>query len=196
MTEVRRYPVRTRVLHWLTAVLVFSALFIGFVMVNSLGSYGALVPVHMTLGALILVVVVVRVANRFTHRTPDLPATVGSVEHKLVVGSELGLYALMLAQPLIGWAMVSAGGRPVVVFGTIRLPRIAPFDADLYFFLRQAHSVLAYLLVLAIAAHVSAVLLHTLTLRDRMLSRMTFGRDAIEPNASSRADAEGIMTGD
>ncbi|MBB3752809.1 cytochrome b561 [Mycolicibacterium sp. BK634] len=175
MTEIDRYPVRTRILHWLTAALVFSALFIGFVMVNSLGGYAALVGVHMTLGVLILLIVVVRAANRFTHRTPRLPDTVGSVEHLLVVGSEIGLYALMLAQPLIGWAMVSAAGRPVVVFGSFALPRIAPFDADLFFVLRQAHSVLAYLLVAAIAAHVSAVLLHTLTLRDRMLSRMTFG---------------------
>jgi cytochrome b561 len=175
VTDNARYPIRTRILHWLTAALVFSALFVGFVMVNSLGSYGALVGVHMTLGVLILLVVVVRVANRFTHRTPRLPDTVGSVEHVVVVGSEIGLYALMLAQPLIGWAMVSASGRPVMVLGSFALPRIAPFDADMYFVLRQAHSVLAYLLVAAIAAHVSAVLLHTLTLRDRMLSRMTFG---------------------
>jgi cytochrome b561 len=176
MTAGDRYPVRTRVLHWLTAALVFSALFVGFVMVNSLGTYGALVGVHMTLGVLILLVVVARAANRFTHRTPRLPDTVGSVELVLVVGSEIGLYALMLTQPLVGWAMVSAGGRHVEVFDWLALPRIAPFDADLYFVLRQAHSVLAYLLVAAIAAHVSAVLLHTLTLRDRMLSRMTFGR--------------------
>lgn len=175
MTTVERYPVRTRILHWLTAILVFSALFIGFVMVNSLGGYGALVGVHTTLGVLILVIVVIRAANRFTHRTPRLPATVGSVEHVLLVGSELGLYALLLAQPLVGWAMVSAAGRPVVLFGVLPLPRIAPFDADLFFVLRQTHSVLAYLLVAAIAAHISAVLLHTLTLRDRMLSRMTFG---------------------
>jgi hypothetical protein len=62
-----------------------------------------------------------------------------------------------------------------VIFGSVRLPRIAPFNADLFFALRQAHSVLAYTLVVVIAAHVSAVLLHTLTLRDGMLSRMTFG---------------------
>ncbi len=50
MTAVERYPVRTRILHWLTAALVFGALFIGFVMVNSLSGYGALVGVHVTLG--------------------------------------------------------------------------------------------------------------------------------------------------
>jgi cytochrome b561 len=143
-------------------------------MVNSIGSYESLRAVHMTLGVLILAIVVLRVANRFTHRAPRLPATVGRAERKLVVGSELALYTLMLAQPLVGWAMVSATGKPAVIFGSLRLPRIAPFDADLFFLLRQTHSVLAYTLVVVIAAHVSAVLLHTLTLRDGMLSRMTF----------------------
>lgn len=177
MTEpANRYPVRTRILHWLTAILIFTMLFIGFVMVSWLGSYSALVGVHMTLGIVILGIVVVRVANRFTHRAPKLPDTVGWVEHKLVVGSELGLYALMLAQPLVGWAMVSSSGRGPVIFGSVHLPRIAPFDADLFFVLRQTHSVLAYALVAMIAAHISAVLLHTLTLRDRMLSRMVFAR--------------------
>jgi cytochrome b561 len=175
MTErTGRYPVRTRILHWLTAILIFTTLLIGFNMVNSIGSYAWLVGAHMTLGVAILAIVVVRVANRFTHRVPTLPKTVGGVERILVVGSELTLYAMVLAQPLIGWAMVSASGRPVVVVGSVRLPRIAPFNDDLYFVLRQTHSVLAYLLVAVIAAHVSAVLLHTLTLRDRMLSRMTF----------------------
>ena len=174
MTAPARYPLRTRILHWLTALLVFSMLLIGFVMVNSVGTYAALRGIHMTLGVTVLVIVVARVVNRFTHRVPKLPDTVGWFEHKLVVGSELVLYALLLAQPLVGWAMVSASGQPVGVFGSIDLPRIAPFDANLYFILRQTHSLLAYALVAVIAAHVSAVLLHTLTLRDGMLSRMAF----------------------
>ena len=40
--------------------------------------------------------------------------------------------------------------------------------------MRETHSVLAYLLVAVILAHVSAVLLHTITLGDGMLSCMTF----------------------
>ena len=189
MTAPIRYPIRTRILHWLTAALVFSALFIGFVMVNSLGSYASLRPVHMTLGVLILVIVVVRAANRFTHRVPKLPDTVGWLEHKLVVGSELTMYALLLAQPLIGWAMVSASGQSAEVFGSLDLPRIAPFNADLYFVLRQTHSLFAYALGAVIAAHVSAVLLHTLTLRDGMLSRMTFALRMRSPRRASGVSA-------
>jgi cytochrome b561 len=172
--ERTRHTALTRVLHWLTAILVFTMLMIGFVMVNSLEDYARLVVVHKSLGVVILVVVLVRIVNRLTHRLPALPATVGSVERKLVVATELSLYALLVAQPLVGWAMVSASGRPVVVFGSVRLPPIAPFGAELFSVLRQAHSLIAFALVVAIAAHVSAVLLHTLTLRDGMLSRMAF----------------------
>jgi cytochrome b561 len=174
MPEPGRYTALTRVLHWLTAALVFCGLFIGFVMVNSVRQYATLIMIHRTLGVTILVVVLARVVNRLTHRAPPLPATVGALERKIVVLSEVSLYALLLLQPLIGWAMVSAAGGPVVVFGSLRLPRIAPFDAQLFWLLRQAHSVVAYALMAAIAAHVSAILLHTLTLRDRMIERMTF----------------------
>ena len=167
-----RFPVRTRVLHWLTAAAVFAALLIGFTMTNRIGSHGALVAVHMTLGISILVIVIVRAANRFTHKPPKWPDTVGPLEGKLIAGSELAMYAMLLAQPLVGWAMVSASGTPVRAFG-LTLPGLVPFDGDLYGVLRQAHSVVAYLLVAAIAAHVSAILFHTLTLRDGMLRRMT-----------------------
>jgi cytochrome b561 len=84
------------------------------------------------------------------------------------------MYLLLLAQPLVGWAMVSATGRSARVFG-LALPRIAPFNDGLFFALRQTHSILAYLLVVVIAAHVSGVLLHTVAVRDGILSRMTFG---------------------
>lgn len=172
--EPRRHAPLTRILHWMTAGLVFAALFIGFVMVSSVSEYARLVVIHKTLGVTILVVVLVRVVNRLTHRAPALPSTVGTMERKLIVWSEASLYALLLIQPLVGWAMVSAGGQPVVVFGSVRLPRIAPFNTDVFWVLRQTHSVVAYTLMALIAAHICAVVLHTVTLRDRMLSRMTF----------------------
>jgi cytochrome b561 len=168
-----RHTALTRILHWLTAILVFAMLMVGFVMVNSLEDYDRLVMVHKSLGMIVLVVVLVRIINRLAHRAPALPATVSSIERKVVVATELSLYALLVAQPLVGWAMVSASGRPVVVFGSVRFAPIAPFGAELFSVLRQTHSLIAVALVVAIAAHVSAVLLHTLALRDGMLSRMT-----------------------
>ncbi len=174
MTEPNQFTRLSRTLHWLTAALVFSALFVGFVMVNSVGSYAQLMVVHKTLGALVLMVMVVRVINRLRQHPPAWPPTIGRLEGRLVGLSEKLLYALLLLQPVVGWAMLSAAGGPVAVFGPVYLPRIAPFDAQLYWVLRQAHSVIAYTLMAVIAAHISAVLLHTLTLRDRLIERMTF----------------------
>lgn len=172
-----RYALGTRVLHWLAAVLVFGALVVGFVLANALADYAVFLSVHKVLGALVFVVFVIRVLNRLTDRGPALPATVGRVERIAVVGSELAMYALLLVQPLLGWAMLSASGVPVVLGGALRLPPVVPVNAELFGLLRDAHSVVAYVLVAMIAAHVSAVLWHTLTLRDGMLRRMTFGGD-------------------
>jgi cytochrome b561 len=172
--EAQHFTTVSRILHWLTAILVFTTLLVGFAMVSTVSDYATLLKIHKTLGVIILAVVIIRVVNRLTHRPPPLPSTVGRFEHILVVTSEMALYALLLAQPLVGWAMVSAAGHPVVVFGSLRLPGIAPVDVDLYSVLRETHSVFAFLLVAIVAAHVSAVLLHSVTLRDRMLARMTF----------------------
>jgi cytochrome b561 len=169
-----RFTVVSRILHWLTAILVFSGLLIGFFMVNSVSDYETLLMIHKSIGATVLVVVVIRVINRIRHHPPALPDTVGRVERLIVVGSEMAMYGLLLAQPLVGWAMISAAGRPVVVFGSVHLPGIAPVDLAVFSALRETHSVLAYLLVVVIAAHVSAVLLHSITLGDGMLRRMTF----------------------
>ena len=171
-----RFTKASRILHWLTAILIFSALFIGFVMVNSTGDYATLLAVHKVLGVLILLVVVVRIVNRLTHRAPALPASVSRLERLAIAGSELALYGLLLAQPLIGWAMVSASGTPIVLFGSLHLPAIAPVNLTVFGVLRDAHSVLAYLLVVLIAAHIAAVLMHAIALGDGMLRRMTFGK--------------------
>jgi cytochrome b561 len=170
----QQFTALSRILHWLTAILVFSGLFIGFVMVNSLGDYTTLLMIHKTIGVTVLTVVIIRVINRITHHPPAWPPTVGRLESKMIIGSERTLYALLLAQPLIGWAMVSASGTPVIVFGSLHLPPIAPFNPAVFSVLRETHSVVAYLLVAVIAAHISAILLHTITLGDGMLRRMTF----------------------
>ena len=170
----QKFTAISRIFHWLTAILVFAALLIGFTMVNWLAGYATLRVIHMSVGALILVVVVLRINNRIRHHPPAWPKTVGRLEGRAVIWSERLLYAFLLAQPFVGWAMVSASGTPVRVFGVLRLPPIAPFDIDVFAILREAHSILAYLLVVVIAAHVSAVLAHSIVLGDGMLRRMTF----------------------
>src|SRR5258708_8404198 len=94
------------------------------------------------------------------------------LERFVATASERLLYTLMFALPLVGWGMLSAGHYPIVMYGPLHLPPILPANPALYAVLRQAHTLLAYLLFMTFLAHLCAVLFHTLILRDRLLKRM------------------------
>jgi cytochrome b561 len=167
-----RFALPARILHWLMAPMVVAQLAIGVTMVASISYYPVLQAIHRPLGVLILIFAVVRLANRFTHKLPPFPATMGPAERRIASWSEYLLYALLIIQPLTGWAMLSAARSPIASLGPFQLPGIAPHDIDVYAALRQAHSVFAFLLFAAFTAHVCAVLFHALVLRDRLIDRM------------------------
>jgi cytochrome b561 len=93
-------------------------------------------------------------------------------ERRIATWSEYSLYALLLVQPVIGWAMLSAARFPVTLVGPVRLPGIAPHDINVYAVLRECHGVFAFLLFATFTAHMCAVLFHTLVLRDKLINRM------------------------
>jgi cytochrome b561 len=154
------------------APMVIAQLLIGVTMIASLSCYPLLLAIHRPLGIAILVFAVVRLANRLSHRPPPFLATMGRGERRIATWSEYLLYALLLAQPLVGWAMLSAARFPIVLVSPIRLPGIAPHSLDLYAVLRECHGALAFLLFATFTAHVCAVLFHTLVLRDKLINRM------------------------
>ena len=171
-TERHQFAALSRLLHWTMAVMVLTMLGIGVAMVASLAEYHVLVSIHRPLGIAILILVVVRFVNRWLNRPPPFPATMSRAERLAATASEYAMYGLMFVQPLVGWGMLSAARYPVVLFGPVHLPFILPHDAMLYAVLRKAHTVLAYLFLLTILAHVGAILFHTLIVRDGMLKRM------------------------
>src|ERR1700745_319342 len=169
-----RFTLLSRLLHWSMAAMVIAQLLLGVTMVASLSYYPLLLAIHRPLGAAILVFAVVRLVNRMTHHPPPFLATMRPIERRVATWSEYLLYALLFAQPLVGWAMLSAAHPPIVLYGPLHLPGIAPHNITLYAVLRLSHSVLALLLFLTFTAHMCAVLFHTFVLRDRLINRMAF----------------------
>lgn len=160
------------ILHRLMAALLMAMLFIGVSMVSSLGNYHTLLTLHRPPGILILILAAIRLVTRLLTKLPPFPATMPASERFVSKASERLLYALFFALPLVGWAMLSAGHYPIVMFGAVHLPPILPASPGLFAPLRETHTVLAYLLFLAFLAHMGAVLFHTLVLRDGLLNRM------------------------
>lgn len=172
-TETKQFNLAARLLHWSMAVMVIAQFFIGVTMIAALSYYPVFLAIHRPLGIAILVFAVVRLVNRLTRRLPPFLATMGPLERRISSYSEYLLYALLLVQPLIGWAMLSAAQSPVVLAGALHLPAIAPHNITLYAALRAAHTVAAYLLFATFAAHICAVLFHTVALRDGIIRRMS-----------------------
>ncbi|WP_342147934.1 cytochrome b [Methylorubrum sp. SB2] len=172
MTQSTRFNGPARLLHWSMAALILAMLFIGVAMVASLADYGTLVALHRPLGLLILILAVLRLANRWRRPPPPLPADLPPWQRRAAHASHIALYGLMLAMPLVGWAMLSAGRIPVAVAGPLVLPPILPQSPMLYAWLRELHTVLAYGLFGLVLAHLGAALLHGLIRRDGVFASM------------------------
>ena len=173
-----RFNLTARVLHWTMAAMIFAMLFVGVAMVASVSQRPWLIDLHRPLGVAILVLALVRLVNRLRHRPPPLPADVPRWQAFAAHASHGLLYALMLAMPLVGWAMLSAGGYPATLFGSVHLPAIAPHDPALYAWLRDAHGWAARLLFVLVLVHVAAALYHAWVRRDGVFGSMArFGRD-------------------
>ncbi len=171
MNTVFAWP--ARVLHWLMAVMIVAMLFIGAGMTASVSTWHeTLLAIHRPLGAAVLVLACLRVLVRLATRPPALPADLPAWQKRAAHGSHLALYALMITMPLIGWAMVSAGGYPVILGAGVRLPAILPADPTLFAWLRHAHRWLAYLFFVTFVAHFAAALYHGLIRRDGVLRAM------------------------
>ena len=172
-----QFVLAARVLHWLMAIMIVSMLFIGVGMVASVSERHAwLLSIHKPLGIAILILAVVRLIVRLRNPPPPLPPDLPALQKLAAYASHYLLYALMLVIPLVGWAMLSAGGYPVMLSASLRLPSIFPASATAFAILRHAHAWLAMLLFLTFLAHLGAALYHGLIRRDGVLASMTGSR--------------------
>jgi cytochrome b561 len=167
-----RFPLLSRVLHWLMALLVLAMLFIGVAMVASVSDYAQLVAIHKPIGVAILVLAAIRLVNRLLDPPPPLPDWMPPWQRFVAHASHGILYALMFALPLVGWAMLSAADYPIALVGGSHLPAILAPDAKLYATLRTIHGVLAYTLFAVVLLHLGAALMHALVYRDGVFQSM------------------------
>lgn len=174
MNGMATFPLLSRVLHWLMAVMILAMLFIGLFMASSVGpDYHRLVTLHRPLGIAILMLAILRVANRLRSSVPTLPEDLPRLLRHIATTSHILLYGLMIILPFVGWGMLSAGGFPTPLWGqSLLLPPILPHNPALWSWLRSAHTILAFALFGLVLAHIGAALFHGLIRRDGVLRSM------------------------
>jgi cytochrome b561 len=174
-TPSAAYTVTARVLHWITAALVLTMLPLGLVIANKWGGpwQDALYNLHRSIGTVVMLIILVRLGYRLTHKPLPLPDEIPPEQRIAARATHWSLYALLVAQPFIGWAGSSAYPAPVIVFGLFNLPMIAPPNRVLSDQLLFVHHLIALAIACLVAVHIGAALYHHFVRRDAVLLRMT-----------------------
>jgi len=171
----RGYTAVAKILHWLTALLVLGLICVGLWMVGLPIGFAKLYAYawHKWIGLTVLVLSVLRLAWRVYRPPPGLPDTITRWERAVAPWSHGLLLVLLLALPVSGWLMSSAGGVSVVWFGILPLPDLVPRDLALFERLRTLHHWLAWILMALLTLHLLAVLRHDVLRRDGIFRRMS-----------------------
>jgi cytochrome b561 len=177
-----RYTRVAMILHWLIAISIIGMLIGGKVTHSMLEQSPppqiafSLMQLHKSIGITILLLTLVRIAWRISHKPPALP-TMAAWQTGLAHLSHYGFYLLMLALPLTGWAVVSTSKwkLPTLLYFTqIEWPHI-PFLVgrnDLHHLMEELHEQAGHITIALLLLHIGAALYHHYKLRDDVLRRM------------------------
>lgn len=186
--ERTRYDPVAIALHWATAVLVL----VQFILAETWDfavrpMHGAMIVAHMSFGILLSVVLIARIAWRLIpgHQVPvgdsGWVGTVAKAVHYL-------LYALLIAQAVLGFVLRWSGDEAMVFFGLQIPPPFAPFSKPANEFVGDLHNWVGWVIIVLAAGHAFAALVHHYALRDDVLRRMLPGQRAIKaPSAGGVA---------
>jgi cytochrome b561 len=169
-----RYTRTAVTLHWLIVLLIFAAFPLGLYMHDlPLSPHKLrLYSYHKWIGVSVLLLAVIRLYWRGTHRPPPMPDTMQRWEKVAAESVHYLLYALIFVIPVSGWLMSSAMGFQTVWFGVLPLPDLVGKNKELADMLHEVHEALNYGLFGLVLAHIGAALKHHFIERDDILVRM------------------------
>jgi cytochrome b561 len=174
MPDSRRYTPVAQTFHWVIAALIVTQFILAWTADDlPLGMHKlGLLARHKSFGMTVLMLAVLRLLWRFTHRPPALPAGMTSAERILAHATHIAFYVLLFAMPLTGWLMSSAKNYSVSWFGWFTWPNLIGQNETAFNFLKSTHDILSDVLLAIAVLHVLAALKHHFWNRDDVLVRM------------------------
>lgn len=162
-------------LHWLVALAVFGLFGLGYWMVGLTyydGWYRLGPHIHRSVGVLLFVTVLVRLAWRFLDTSPQSVATHAGFEVVAARLAHFALYALMLTAMISGYLISTADGSSVRVFDWFEIPSLTGRVGRMEDLAGDVHYWATWALVVLAGVHGLAAVKHHLIDRDDTLRRM------------------------
>lgn len=175
MTPTVGYDAPYKWLHWLLALGIGYAFYLGWVMTGMEGITPTKLRYfswHKWLGVTLFMLSVARIGWRWWSPPPALPETVSPRQRRAALWMHYALYFATLAVPVSGYLYSLAAGFPVVYFGRFELPVLFGKTPALIEPLRLAHAWLSYAMAAAVLLHAAAALVHHFHYRDAVLRSM------------------------
>lgn len=174
---VATYDPVARALHWLTVLFIAFMIPVAKIM-TARGEAGvwdattnALYSAHKLAGFVLLWLVVLRLGYRLIRGAPPEPEGMPSWQRIASQVTHWAMYALLIAIALAGW--VGTSMFPALnVFGAFDLPAIVGPDRETSETVFEIHELLVNLLLVVVAVHVAAALMHLIVWRDGVFGRM------------------------
>ncbi len=171
--EVKRYHPVLISLHWLLAVAILLAIVLGGFVLDDMASDNihkpGLLRMHVTLGALILLFTLVRLAVRAGTAKPEPVDADNPLACRVSVGTQHLMYTLTVLGALSGLMLAFKADLFAFLYNNVgTLPK--SFDD---YAAHGAHGVLVYALLGVVALHLAAALKHQFVLKDNIFSRIS-----------------------
>ena len=165
------YGLISKLLHWLSAILLFAQIPFGFYLIDL--DFGperlTIENIHVTVGLSIFYLVILRLLYKFFNPTPKLESSVFKGQKFLAKLNHVMLYVTILSITVSGiFKKLFNGESLIIFFEEIKIQD--NFDlAELFY---DIHIYSNYLIITLILIHIMAVIIHKLFFKDNLLKKI------------------------
>ena len=165
------YGLISKLLHWISAVLLFIQIPLGFYLVDlDFGPERLTVEdIHVTVGLSVFYIVILRLLYKIFNPPPRLEPSVFKGQKFLAKLNHVMLYVTILSITISGILKKLFNGETLtIIFKKIKIQD--NFELGELFY--DIHVISNYLLIVLIIIHILAVITHKLFFNDNLLKRM------------------------
>ena len=173
--SAQEFGLLTRLLHWLTALLIIGLIALGWYMVDLTYFdkwYNESLSLHRAFGMCVFALGVLTLGWRFVSPSPEPQPTLKRWERIAAALMHHVLFALVLLIPATGFLISTSAGKSVDIFGWFAIPPLMAVDDTLRDRAIALHYYLAYGTGVLVCLHAAAALKHQFIDRDGTLARM------------------------
>ena len=165
------YGIISKLLHWLSAILLLIQIPLGFYLVDL--DFGeerlSIENIHVIIGLLIFYLVIIRLLNKILNPTPKLDPSIFKGQKFIAKLNHILLYVAILSITISGILKKLFNGETLVIFfKEIKIQDNFALADQFY----NIHIFSNYSILALITLHVSAVIIHKLFFNENLLKKI------------------------